>query len=394
MEQKSLIPLSEVKEMATHATKSGLFGLPSAEAALSLMLLCQADGMHPMQAVRKYHIIKGRPSMRAEAMLAEFQANGGKIQWIERSDTKCSAQFSHPSGGELVVEWSIKRAEQAGLLGKDNWKQYPCQMLAARVISEGVRALFPAVVCGVYTPEEIQDFGSKPSEPIPAEPIPTKVETIKAEEAKVIEPNEIIEPISKVDTGTGTICGEQPILAETAEIIKPEKTIWHWCENMQCVDPVPVDGNKTINTSVCPNCHQVSLHEAKINTRKGAADERLKYIQNKNKSFQPKATEPAKPAQTESLFAQSAEPQKTSVATAEPSETKKDAPISRFKTAKALAEKIKETRKHLISLGYKTLQQFEEVTEKVIGRRCSNLSSLSFDELDKLSMIGVTPNGK
>lgn len=35
------------------------------------------------------------------------------------------------------------------------------------------------------------------------------------DEVKV--PDEIIEPISKVDTGTGTICGEEPIVAETVK---------------------------------------------------------------------------------------------------------------------------------------------------------------------------------
>lgn len=36
-------------------------------------------------------------------------------------------------------------------------------------------------------------------------------------------PDEVIEPISKVDTGTGTICGEEPIIAETVTVIKPTK---------------------------------------------------------------------------------------------------------------------------------------------------------------------------
>lgn len=186
-----LIPLSEVKEMAKHACASNLFGMPNPESAFSLMMLCQAEGLHPMQAMRKYHIIEGKPAMRAEAMLADFQSNGGKIQWIERNDKKCSAKFSHPSGGELTVEWTIERAQQAGLTTKKNWLRYPCQMLAARCVSEGVKAVYPAVVCGIYTPEEVQDFTETPvkkPEPVkaaPIEPQPTKVETIT--EAEIVE---------------------------------------------------------------------------------------------------------------------------------------------------------------------------------------------------------------
>jgi hypothetical protein len=54
----------------------------------------------------------------------------------------------------------MARAKAAGLGSKDNWKSYPRQMLRARVISEGVRATFPAVLNGMYTPEEVQEFDS------------------------------------------------------------------------------------------------------------------------------------------------------------------------------------------------------------------------------------------
>lgn len=202
-----LIPLEELKQMATYVCKGNLFGMPSPEATLSLMLLSQADGIHPMDAMRKYHIIKGRPSMRAEAMLAEFQANGGRIQWLKRCDTECSAKFSHPSGGELEVSWTIDRAKKAGLTGNPTWSKFPTQMLSARCISEGVRAVFPAVVCGVYTPEEVEDFDS-PKVVRTAEPTPTKTET-KPVEAEIVKdvPDEL-KTIREVDRGTGALTGE------------------------------------------------------------------------------------------------------------------------------------------------------------------------------------------
>ena len=53
-------------------------------------------------------------------------------------------------------------AKNAGLSGKDTWKQYPRQMLRSRVISEGVRTMYPGVADGIYTPEEVQDFDTKP----------------------------------------------------------------------------------------------------------------------------------------------------------------------------------------------------------------------------------------
>lgn len=41
-------------------------------------------------------------------------------------------------------------------------KQYPRQMLRARVISEGIRTIFPGCIGSFYTPEEAQDFDVKP----------------------------------------------------------------------------------------------------------------------------------------------------------------------------------------------------------------------------------------
>jgi hypothetical protein len=156
----AVIPQQEIREIATAACKSGLFPMPNPEAAFMLMLVCQSEGLHPVQALKRYHVIKGRPTMRSDAMQAEFQRAGGKIEWLERTDKVVKARFSHPSGGSVEVEWTIEQAKQAGLTGKDVWRQFPRQMLTARVISEGVRTILPGIVTGIYTPEEIDDLGA------------------------------------------------------------------------------------------------------------------------------------------------------------------------------------------------------------------------------------------
>lgn len=163
----ALVPYSEVKEMASVAAKSGLFpGARNAETATALMLLAQAEGIHPMSAMRRYHVIEGQPSMRADAMLASHYAAGGTVQWLVSSDTECRAVFTSPSS-KLEVAWTIDDAKRAGVAGKQNWTKYPRQMLRARCISEGIRAVSPGVVCGIYTPEEVQDFDSEPADPAP-----------------------------------------------------------------------------------------------------------------------------------------------------------------------------------------------------------------------------------
>lgn len=154
----ALVPITDMERMAQAIAKSGLFGMANVDQALALMLVAQAEGLHPATAARDYHIIQGRPALKADAMLARYLNSGGKVEWHEHTDERVAATFSHPAGGTLRIEWDMARATKAGLGTKPTWKQYPRQMLRARVVSEGIRATNPAVASGIYTPEEVQDF--------------------------------------------------------------------------------------------------------------------------------------------------------------------------------------------------------------------------------------------
>jgi len=153
-----MVPWTDQERMANAIAKSGLFGLKSADQVLALMAVAQAEGRHPGSVARDYHIIQGRPALRADAMLARFQQAGGTVAWLKYADDEVKAEFSHPQGGSLTLSWTLKQAREIGLAGKDNWKNYPRAMLRARVISEGIRTVYPGVLTGEYTPEEVMDF--------------------------------------------------------------------------------------------------------------------------------------------------------------------------------------------------------------------------------------------
>jgi len=156
--QPAAIPYQEMEKMAAVIANSGLFGVKNPVQALALMFVAASEGLHPATAARDYHVIQGRPALKADAMLAKFQAAGGKVEWHEYGATSCKATFSHPQGGKVTIEWTFEMAKAAGLTGKDVWKQYPRAMLRARVISEGIRTVYPAVLCGMYAPEEVRDM--------------------------------------------------------------------------------------------------------------------------------------------------------------------------------------------------------------------------------------------
>ncbi len=157
----------DIQQAAIMVVKSGLFpAVKSEAAAMTLMMLCQAEDLHPIKALQRYDIIQGRVAMKTDAMLGEFQKRGGKVKWINHSDIECSAEFFSPGViDSLVITWTFDQAKKAGLTGKDVWGKYPRQMLKARVISEGIRMTMPEIIAGIYTPEEVQDFDTQKSPP-------------------------------------------------------------------------------------------------------------------------------------------------------------------------------------------------------------------------------------
>ena len=148
---------ADMERMAKAVAASKLFGVKTPDEALSLMLLASAEGRHPAIAARDYHVIEGRPALKADTMLARFQEAGGRVVWHALTNEKCDATFSHPQGGEFRCKWTLDTARQAGLFGKTTWQKYPRAMLRSRVISEAVRTILPSVIVGTYTPEEIGD---------------------------------------------------------------------------------------------------------------------------------------------------------------------------------------------------------------------------------------------
>ena len=225
--QVALIPINEVERMAMAVAKSGLFGVKEPNQALALMLIAQAEGLHPAIAARDYNIIQGRPALKADAMLARFQAAGGKVEWTTLTDEKVSGKFSHAQGGTVEIDWDMARAKKAGLGGKDNWTKWPRQMLRARVISEGIRTVFPGCIAGFYAPEEVIDFATEkditpPSQaPQTAKPAPIP-EAVKAAATKMKEANKLKQDAPVIEGTATTITGD-PSEGDLSVINPPAK---------------------------------------------------------------------------------------------------------------------------------------------------------------------------
>lgn len=161
MEEKVLVPYVDLERMAASIAKSALFGLQSPEQVLSLLLLAQSEGLHPMQALRRYDIVEGKPAMKAQAMVAAFQERGGILKWEETSAEIARASFQR-GPTSLTVEIRMSDLRARGITqGKDgktkrNYERHPSEMLRARCTSAGVRAVDPGATLGMHAPEEIE----------------------------------------------------------------------------------------------------------------------------------------------------------------------------------------------------------------------------------------------
>lgn len=160
----ALVPYGELERMADVVVRAGLFpGIKTQQQALTLFLVAQAEGLHPMTAALRYNVIQGRPAMKAEAMLASFMERGGTVAWTEYTDDAVTGIFTSkgvPTG--VTVRWTMADAKRAGVTMNQTWTKYPRQMLKARVASDGVRMADPSVNSGRYTPEEVQEFRDEP----------------------------------------------------------------------------------------------------------------------------------------------------------------------------------------------------------------------------------------
>lgn len=154
----NLIPIDQVRVMAKSASASKLFSAKAEEQVFTLMLIAQAENIHPMKALMAYDIIQGQPALKASEALARFMDCGGKIKWIKSDAESAKAEFTHPSSGSFEYEYTVQDATEAGLINKDNWKKNLKAMLRARCTSAGIRMSYPRCLNNMYTADEVQDF--------------------------------------------------------------------------------------------------------------------------------------------------------------------------------------------------------------------------------------------
>lgn len=161
-----------INSMGEAIATSRLLGCENAAQGKVMAMTCIAKGCDPLSLAQRYDIIQGKLSMKSDAMLAEFRARGGRHKIIQRDSEGAEVELSmdgETKRFQLLWADACNEPFTKGKGGKvkDNYAtpRMRMQMLWARVVSDGVRAMAPEVNTGIYTPEEVMDFDESVSSP-------------------------------------------------------------------------------------------------------------------------------------------------------------------------------------------------------------------------------------
>ena len=127
---------------------------------LVVLTMARELNIPPMQAINGINVIQGKPSVSPQLMLAliynKYPNALIRISCNDKEQVVTVTMSRDKTDLEnTTVHWSMQRAQQMGLTGKDNWKKQPMTMLKWRAVAEAARERFPDVIMGLYTVEEM-----------------------------------------------------------------------------------------------------------------------------------------------------------------------------------------------------------------------------------------------
>jgi hypothetical protein len=160
-----------ITDMAERMFKSGLLpkSINSPFAAVAIFTLGREIGISPWQAVSTINVIAGKPTISPQLMLALIKRSGlmedMKIEVTDESATvtmKRKGETAHVEVFSMVDAKAMQTTEYVNnvkqtisLSEKHNWKSQPKTMMKWRAVAACARVVFPDVILGLYTPEEM-----------------------------------------------------------------------------------------------------------------------------------------------------------------------------------------------------------------------------------------------
>ncbi|GAO97903.1 hypothetical protein Cva_00544 [Caedimonas varicaedens] len=155
--------IDEVFKLAQFIAKSEFFPAwknKPHDAAVAI-LFGQSIGLSWGHSLLNISMINGRPTVWGDAMLALCKKSPSFEDMDEEynEETKTAICLVKRKGyKEQVRTFSYEDAQRAGLVKKDNWVKYPKRMLQMRARAFALRDVFPDILQGLSSAEEVMDY--------------------------------------------------------------------------------------------------------------------------------------------------------------------------------------------------------------------------------------------
>jgi hypothetical protein len=160
-----------IKEQAKVIVESGLLpkSVDTWQKAVTIIMTGRELGLPTMASLRGIDVIQGVPAVKPQAMVALIEQSGllEDIQIVDDGQ-KCSVtmkrkgrsphteSFSMQDAAAMrTTEWDQGQKKTIALSEKYNWKQQPRNMRKWRALAACARVVFPDVILGLYTDDEM-----------------------------------------------------------------------------------------------------------------------------------------------------------------------------------------------------------------------------------------------
>lgn len=157
------IPLGtyeQYKDFAHEVSQSKMLGGMSAADALLVLARGREIGLAPAAALTSVHVIKGKPTLSARAKYASCLARKELCTYfveVECTDDSCTYETFRVGDPRPQREtFTTADAQRAGLSSNDNYKRFPKAMLRARCMAALADRVYPDVILGLATTEEME----------------------------------------------------------------------------------------------------------------------------------------------------------------------------------------------------------------------------------------------
>jgi hypothetical protein len=166
---------AELKELAKLASGSRFFGAETPEQCLMILMAGKDLGFSYTQSLRAFHVIKGKPTLSADGMIAACMGRRDVCEFFEVTgdDKRATATTKRAGRPERSYTFTMEDAQRAGLLANNQWKTHPQRMLQARAKAFLARDVYPDLLMGLYDPDEVAEATPRPAQRVEhvAEPV-------------------------------------------------------------------------------------------------------------------------------------------------------------------------------------------------------------------------------